>query len=981
MPTQSSSNRLDPAVTYEENQAPNWLGGEVAVGVGNENTSISDDFPTPSKNIIASFVYDFLYTSSPDIISRVNSKTYPRHEVLSWLKTTAAAKDSRISRAITDNYDDQSILKLIEECFLFDNTEGNNLSPEKREALLQALKAEQKDVPTPNSLDLNLKAQITNAEKVAADRIAKARLMATRQVDVINPIANRVLASIPSTSDFSQSIQLADLERVVDQAVTDLVSAKNADSNTIEIVVAKTLAQNPLFDKNAEIASVLAKSLEENIKPKLDQLNREATGIARALQNQGYDHQDASEIAEAIVYTDPHPLIKGSLSSFKQPNYREIWKKWGKSDLQAEQSQRKFEQLRTNGYSALTAVVEAGRSNDPEFEKIIGNIPDYSQQAARQAYQQLQSNIQDLDRSRTPVIPLGRNRNATVVSIKVTDNYLSRDEINSILRTEEISPKFRKILTASDREWKNIVKSGAIPLNRIAQLNQMRENFSSVNTAQLSGQGNRTLMGIRGALKTKHLFNFIGGAGKQLTSQSGVTVIQANAAELKHLEAELGTVLTGTDFERHEFYERLSKSGQLSRWARPSVIIVKSDADNSEMVLVETTNRGNIVYRGPLGWARTQVSDWTTAAGVYLAEGSNNLAMADGFGGRIGGWVSTGLDKLGVKGAIGGFLGNMKSKLLTSGLGKIAGKLATKAIPVVGWVSLGLDLLRNKYVQYALVGLGSLVLWPIVKIISAAISLGKALGIGAAKTGAVAGEVIRNASGTTTITGTGAGGGGSSFGGSVINYLASPLGAPVISVGVVGVTGIFAMHVLTAAFVLPPYGSDSGFGVLIPDYATEFICPEGPLPEGFPTGLPFDGSYYVTACPGMYPSDSEYAGKFHGNSVDFGMDGVNIKSTIDGTVVEAGWNNSGYGNVVKIQSSNNKFVLIFAHLEEGTIPKEVYVGATVKKGQLLGKSDSSGEVTGPHIHYELKFLDTAYGNISIWCGISPNTECYVGANP
>jgi len=563
----------------------------------------------------------------------------------------------------------------------------------------------------------------------------------------------------------------------------------------------------------------------------------------------------------------------------------------------------------------------------------------------------------------------------------VTDNYLSRDEINSILRTEEISPKFRKILTASDREWKNIVKSGAIPLNRIAQLNQMRENFSSVNTAQLSGQGNRTLMGIRGALKTKHLFNFIGGAGKQLTSQSGVTVIQANAAELKHLEAELGTVLTGTDFERHEFYERLSKSGQLSRWARPSVIIVKSDADNSEMVLVETTNRGNIVYRGPLGWARTQVSDWTTAAGVYLAEGSNNLAMADGFGVRIGGWVSTGLDKLGVKGAIGGFLGNMKSKLLTSGLGKIAGKLATKAIPVVGWVSLGLDLLRNKYVQYALVGLGSLVLWPIVKIISAAISLGKALGIGAAKTGAVAGEVIRNASGTTTITGTGAGGGGSSFGGSVINYLASPLGAPVISVGVVGVTGIFAMHVLTAAFVLPPYGSDSGFGVLIPDYATEFICPEGPLPEGFPTGLPFDGSYYVTACPGMYPSDSEYAGKFHGNSVDFGMDGVNIKSTIDGTVVEAGWNNSGYGNVVKIQSSNNKFVLIFAHLEEGTIPKEVYVGATVKKGQLLGKSDSSGEVTGPHIHYELKFLDTAYGNISIWCGISPNTECYVGANP
>jgi len=1020
MPTQSSSNQLDPEVTYEENQAPNWLGGEVAVGVGIDNnppnpyatgtdalggmhvavaedSSLFNDIPNPSKDIIALFAFDYIYTTSPNITYQGNGKSYPRNEVLSWLITTAASKDPRITRAIADGVDNKNIVKLIEEVFLLGtDNEGNNLSTEKLDALLQAMEAELKkdNISRANLPDLNV--QITNAEKIAAERLANARIMAARKVNVINPIVDRVLAGMPSSSAFSQSVHLVDLEIAVDQAVSKIVAAKSSDSQVAKKIVAQTLAHYPQLNRG-EVALALASSLEIYVTPKIIKLNVEAQGIARALQNQGYGHQDASEIAETIVYhTDPHPLIKGSLSSFKQPNYREIWKKWGKSDLQAEQSQRKFEQLRAEGYSAITAVVEAGRANDSKFTKIFGDIPVYSQPAAEKAYQQLQSNIQDIDRSRSPAIPIGRNHKVIVASMKMGESIASRDEINSMLRTAELSPKLRKVLTMSDKAWNQFVKTGAIPYNRIAQLKQMREDFFTIRETQKMSVGNSALGKIRGALRSENLFNLVGGVGKQFTSKSGLTIItdqhslnsalqNANAADLKRLEKELGTVLTGTetDLERHKFYDSLRRSGQLSRWARPSVILVKSDSDNVEMVLIETTNRGNIVYHGPLGWARTQMADWTTAAEVYLAEGSNNLAMADGFRGRIGGWISTGLDKLGVKGAIGGFLGDMKSKLLSSGgLGKIAEKAAGLVAPLRAAMAIkgvlnALGLSDRRLVQIIIAAPVAgliFILNPIIAFASGALKL---LGIGAAKTGAAAGEVIRNASGTTTVTGTAAGGGGSSFGGTAVSIV----NAPVYAVTITAVAGIFTMHQLSAAFVLPPYGTDSG-ELFLPDYATEFTCDgytQDTLPEGYPTGKPFDGTHSVTVCPGLYPNNTEFAGQAHGNSVDFSMDGIAVKSTLEGKVIAAEESSQGYGWHVIIESENKKFYIILAHLEEGSIT--VKRGDAVHVGTVVGTSNSSGRSTGPHLHYELKTRDQSYGNLSIWCGISFGTECYVGANP
>ena len=83
--------------------------------------------------------------------------------------------------------------------------------------------------------------------------------------------------------------------------------------------------------------------------------------------------------------------------------------------------------------------------------------------------------------------------------------------------------------------------------------------------------------------------------------------------------------------------------------------------------------------------------------------------------------------------------------------------------------------------------------------------------------------------------------------------------------------------------------------------------------------------------------------------IDFGVPlGTNVKSTMSGQVVHAGWNNEGYGNLVIVQ--NGPYRTYYAHLS--SIP--VKVGDTVNAGQVIGLSGSTGNSTGPHVHYEVR---------------------------
>lgn len=102
--------------------------------------------------------------------------------------------------------------------------------------------------------------------------------------------------------------------------------------------------------------------------------------------------------------------------------------------------------------------------------------------------------------------------------------------------------------------------------------------------------------------------------------------------------------------------------------------------------------------------------------------------------------------------------------------------------------------------------------------------------------------------------------------------------------------------------------------------------------------------------------------------------GEPVFAVLDGLVTEAGWN-GGYGYWVKVEhrvtvdEEVEFWETVYAHMQKDSIPEEVYIGAVVKKGDLLGKVGNTGVSTGPHLHFELRIDGEEVDPIPL---ISPN---------
>jgi murein DD-endopeptidase MepM/ murein hydrolase activator NlpD len=84
--------------------------------------------------------------------------------------------------------------------------------------------------------------------------------------------------------------------------------------------------------------------------------------------------------------------------------------------------------------------------------------------------------------------------------------------------------------------------------------------------------------------------------------------------------------------------------------------------------------------------------------------------------------------------------------------------------------------------------------------------------------------------------------------------------------------------------------------------------------------------------------------------VDFSTpSGAAVYAADDGLVIFAGWSELGYGNVIVIDHGNG-FKTLYAHLSQVS----QYCGAKVKSGQLIGLSGSTGNSSGPHLHFEVR---------------------------
>ena len=93
--------------------------------------------------------------------------------------------------------------------------------------------------------------------------------------------------------------------------------------------------------------------------------------------------------------------------------------------------------------------------------------------------------------------------------------------------------------------------------------------------------------------------------------------------------------------------------------------------------------------------------------------------------------------------------------------------------------------------------------------------------------------------------------------------------------------------------------------------------------------------------------------KFH-TGLDFAGKGkIAIRAPSDGVVSFAGFNNGGYGYMVKVIHAYG-FKTIYAHMRKNLLVKE---GDFVTKGDVLGYVGNSGRSTGQHLHYEVRFIN------------------------
>jgi hypothetical protein len=125
---------------------------------------------------------------------------------------------------------------------------------------------------------------------------------------------------------------------------------------------------------------------------------------------------------------------------------------------------------------------------------------------------------------------------------------------------------------------------------------------------------------------------------------------------------------------------------------------------------------------------------------------------------------------------------------------------------------------------------------------------------------------------------------------------------------------------------------------------------------------PVDPSSPVTQCFGENPQDYARFGLPGHNGIDFAVRKFTVVvAALPGKVLEVKYDANGYGHYVKLLHSAEPWkcdatvMTLYAHLEAPS----VVVGQVLAQGDQVGVSGSTGNSTGPHLHFELRISNKA----------------------
>ena len=101
--------------------------------------------------------------------------------------------------------------------------------------------------------------------------------------------------------------------------------------------------------------------------------------------------------------------------------------------------------------------------------------------------------------------------------------------------------------------------------------------------------------------------------------------------------------------------------------------------------------------------------------------------------------------------------------------------------------------------------------------------------------------------------------------------------------------------------------------------------------------------------------------RFHSGLDIAAPTGAPVVATESGTIVSAGWN-GGYGKAIVIQHNGTQQTL-YGHLSEISVQS----GQSIAKGTVIGLVGSTGNSSGPHLHFESRM-----SNGSSWVAVDPS---------